>query len=195
MGYQTGEKIDFPNLKRLYRDDVKFIEIVNWDKYPNQPFEGIIKYEGSFLTFRLSHEFFEGNTYVVYDLDKNPIAYFMIYIGSSSDETGYQNATNHWINELEGGYVFTSWDEDVFRVGRVKTGQEFTIGGNTYKRVGPYFNDGFAEDYDFYVINYLPDMITRENVRGHQNSIVVQEKDSGGFFFAECYLLCQLIEK
>ena len=74
-------------------------------------------------------------------------------------------------------------------VGHVKVGEEFSLLGKIFKRVGPYLAGIDSDIKDkLYQIKVLPDAVTGYAVTGHQNCIIVQDKASGGFFFCECCL-------
>jgi hypothetical protein len=81
-------------------------------------------------------------------------------------------------------------------VGQIKTGEEFKLNGRIFKRIGPYlfgFDSPIRES--LYRVTHLPDARTGEMVESHQNCIMVQEKEKGGFYFAECYEQCDVDEQ
>ena len=100
--------IDFRTIDKLTKDEFTFEKINYWQKYSDEPYDGIILIGEKRYFFELSHEFGEGNTYVVYDsLNEDPIYYFFIYIHES--EAG---ENDHWIDEDEDGeYTVRSWDK------------------------------------------------------------------------------------
>ena len=50
----------------------------------NEPWDGTIKYNQKEYYFRFSHEFDEGNTYIVYE-NNNPVFYFFLYSDYEGD--------------------------------------------------------------------------------------------------------------
>jgi len=57
-------------------------------RFSHEPFDGTIKYNEKAYYFKFSHEFDEGNTYIVYE-NNNPIFYFLLY----SDSEGEVNSS------------------------------------------------------------------------------------------------------
>ena len=73
-------------------------------------------------------------------------------------------------------------------VGSISTGQEFEFHGRTFKRVG--FNlvgQGNQNGDKLYTVRILPNAKDNSPLKGHQDCIIVQEKETGGFYFAECH--------
>ena len=103
-----NKHIDFSKLQKLHKDEFTFEKINYWNKYFDQPFDGIITIGENRYFFEMSHEFDSGNTYVVYDgLNEEPIYYFSIYIHESE-----VTDNDHWIDEdEEGEYTVRSWEK------------------------------------------------------------------------------------
>ena len=53
-------------------------------RFSNEPHDGNINYNGKLYYFKFSHEFDEGNTYIVYK-NNNPVFYFSLYNDSEGD--------------------------------------------------------------------------------------------------------------
>ena len=47
-------------------------------RFAHEPNDGTINYNGKVYDFKFSHEFDEGNSYIVYD-NNNPVFYFLLY--------------------------------------------------------------------------------------------------------------------
>ncbi len=76
-------------------------------------------------------------------------------------------------------------------VGSIKTGEEFRLAGRIFKRIGPYLFgiDSPVRRY-LYDVRWLPNAKDGEPLETHQNAIMVQEEEFGGFYFAECGEVC-----
>lgn len=78
------------NMKNIFEDisQIKGFQIVNSTprsgRFSKEPYDGNINYNGKLYYFKFSHEFDEGNTYIVYD-NNSPIFYFLLYSDYDGD--------------------------------------------------------------------------------------------------------------
>ena len=76
-------------------------------------------------------------------------------------------------------------------VGSIKVGEEFRLAGRTFKRIGSYLYGFDAPLREIlYDVRWLPNAKDGKPLETHQNAIMVQEKEAGGFYFAECWEVC-----
>ena len=76
--------MSFPNVEKII--GFKFIKINNRTKRgQEEPLDGNIEYNGNIYYFRFSHEFDEGNTYIVYD-NNIPVFYFLLRFGDKDEQ-------------------------------------------------------------------------------------------------------------
>ncbi len=67
----------FDNIDRL--TNFQIVQFSPMDGTKNEPKDGTIQYNSKLYYFRYSHEFGNGNTYIVFDKNNNPISYFLLY--------------------------------------------------------------------------------------------------------------------
>ena len=78
--------------KKLKLSDIVIIRQSPRRGRPDEIEDGVLQYLGKTYYFKFSHEFDEGNTYMVYDASSNLIAYFVIKMGDAAEEQAAEEA-------------------------------------------------------------------------------------------------------
>ena len=73
----------FDNIERIIGFHI--IQFNSMPRTKNEPKDGNIRYNDKLYYFKFHHEFDEGNTYIVYDGENNPVSYLSLYNDSEGD--------------------------------------------------------------------------------------------------------------